>query len=81
MTMTNDQEDQKREREPLTEDQEKALERINLHLDCIKDTINANWDKDNLKHWLRLTYDHKHRSNGHEFKEDIEPRVRNLRVD
>ena len=77
MTITDDQ---KKNRQ-LTDDQKKALKRINSHLDCIKDTINANWDKDNKDHWLTLTYDHKHRSNGNEFKEDIEPRVRNLRVD
>ena len=76
MTITDDQ---KKNRQ-LTDDQKKALKRINSHLDCIKDTINANWDKDNKYHWLSLIVDHNHRSNGHEFKEDIEPRVKNLRV-
>ena len=79
MTITDDQKEKKRERE-LTKDQIEALKRINSHLDCIKDTINANWDKDNKKHWLELWVDHNNRSNGDEFKEDIEPRVRNLRV-
>jgi hypothetical protein len=64
----------------LTEEQEKALERINMHLECIKDTINANWDKGTKEHWLTLDVDHNNRSNGDQFKEDIEPRVRRLRV-
>jgi len=63
-----------------TPEQEKALERINMHLECIKDTINANWDKNIKEHFLTLDVDHKNRSNGDDFKEDIEPRVRRLRV-
>ena len=72
--------DQKKNR-VLTEDQKTAIKRINSHLDCIKDTINANFDKNEMNDWLELIVDHKHRSNGNEFKEDIEPRVRRLWVD
>ena len=43
--------------------------------------IQAIVDKNEMNDWLELIVDHKHRSNGNEFKEDIEPRVRNLRVD
>jgi hypothetical protein len=71
--------DPDRERE-LTKEQIDALARINMHLECIKDTINANWDKDNTKHFLTLDVYHKVKSNGNGFKEDIEPRVRTLRV-
>jgi len=77
MAITEDQ----RQNRVLTDEQKEALARINFHLDCIKDTINANFDKYNKNDWLTLTYDHMHRSNGNEFKEDIEPRVKNLRVD
>ena len=76
MTMTHDP-DRKR---VLTNEQKEALDRINMHLECIKDTINANWDKNIKEQWLSLHVDHNHRSNGNEFKEDIEPRVRTLRV-
>lgn len=71
--------DPDRERE-LTKEQIDAIKRINMHLDCIKDTINANWDKDNREHFLTLDVHHKVKSNGNEFKEDIEPRVGRLRV-
>ena len=77
MTMTHDP-DRKR---VLTNEQKEALDRINMHLECIQDTINANWDKSIKEHWLTLHVDHNNRSNGDHFKEDIEPRVRKLRVE
>ncbi len=76
MAITDDQ----RKNRVLTDDQKTAIERINFHLDCIKDTINANWDKDIKEHFLTLDVDHNNRSNGDQFKEDIEPRISRLRV-
>jgi hypothetical protein len=69
------------QRKPLTEDQKDAIDRINSHLESIKEEINEHWDYKDLEEWLRLNGDHNHRSNGNQFKEDIEPRVKRLWVE